>query len=77
MAKQTHRDRLILATLRLTDNHVAKTFFEDAHWERIPNAPYDKTQKEHYTMYAAQSAAITVIAREISSYEYEVQIIGW
>lgn len=73
--KQNIRDFQIFTILRKMDEHFADTYFKDAHWVRVPNAPYD-TGKEHMVIYAAQSSAATALAVE-TEYGYEIKIYGW
>lgn len=75
MDNQLARDKEIYNLLYNIDPWVAK-FFENAHWVKLPNSPFDNAAGEMFTVYAAQSAAITVVARE-SNDTYELQLLGW
>ena len=76
MDKQVTRDKEIFDLLTKFDPFVAKTYFEGVHWEKLPNSPFDTAFGDKYTVYAAQSAAITVLARETDG-SYELQFVGW
>ena len=75
-AKQTTRDKHIFVALSNVAPYIANHFFKGAHWERVPNSPFDETQNSHAIIYAAQSAAITVLAWNYNG-DFKIQIIGW
>ena len=76
MDKQVTRDKEIFELLTKSNPFIAKKYFEGAHWEKLPNSPFDTAFGEKYTVYAAQSAAITVLALETDD-SYELRFVGW
>ncbi len=75
--KQNQRDRFIMASLRLKNNFIARSYFENAHWVLVPNSPFDKERNECSTIYAAQSSRYTVLAYETEKNMFDIQIISW